>query len=71
MKARFLLICFHYLLIEIGTDHPFFPPLDAGESEWLSVRLNSQAVKSAFGDNSTTAEAIMGGNAMRVLHLGK
>ncbi|KAF1345821.1 2-amino-3-carboxymuconate-6-semialdehyde decarboxylase-like protein [Delphinella strobiligena] len=52
-----------------GTDHPFFPPLDEGEDEWLSVKLNSNAVKSVFKGDDKTAEAIMGGNAVRILHL--
>lgn len=51
-----------------GTDHPFFPPLD-GEKEWLSVKMNSEAVGKAFTDDSKKAEAIMGGNAIRVLNL--
>ena len=56
-------------LMLTGTDHPFFPPLDKSESQWLSVKLNSQAVQSAFGDNPETAAAIMGGNAMRIFRL--
>ncbi|TKA29150.1 hypothetical protein B0A50_03660 [Salinomyces thailandicus] len=52
-----------------GTDHPFFPPLDEGEDEWLSVKLNSQAVRSTFGNNTKIAEAIMGGNAKQILRL--
>jgi len=52
-----------------GTDHPFFPPLGEGEKEWLSVKMNSQAVKSVFADDQKSAEAIMGGNAVRILRL--
>ncbi|GAB7354217.1 hypothetical protein MBLNU459_g4761t1 [Dothideomycetes sp. NU459] len=52
-----------------GTDHPFFPPLDKSETEWLSVKQNSQAVKSVFGDDEKAADAIMGGNAVRILRL--
>lgn len=52
-----------------GTDHPFFPPLGQDEKEWLSVTLNSKAVRSAVGDDSKSANAIMGTNAMRVLRL--
>ena len=52
-----------------GTDHPFFPPLEEGETEWLSVTLNSKAVKSALGSDPKTAAAVMGGNAMRILRL--
>lgn len=50
-----------------GTDHPFFPPLGDGDNEWLSVKLNSQAVQSAV--DAKTAEAVMGGNAVRILRL--
>ena len=56
-------------LTTVGTDHPFFPPLGEGESEWLSVKLNSQAVNSVFKGSTKTAEAVMGGNAVRVLRL--
>lgn len=52
-----------------GTDHPFFPPLEGGEQEWLSVKMNSDAVKSAFADDKEAADAVMGGNAMRILKL--
>ncbi|THX04342.1 amidohydrolase 2 [Aureobasidium pullulans] len=52
-----------------GTDHPFFPPLEEGEKEWLSVRTNAEAVKSVFGVKE--AEDVMGGNAVRVLRLNE
>ena len=52
-----------------GTDHPFFPPLKEGEDEWLSVKLNTQAVQSAFGDDQKAADAVLGSNAKRVLRL--
>ena len=52
-----------------GTDHPFFPPLEEDETEWLSVTLNSKAVKKTFGDDPKTAQAIMGDNAVRILRL--
>ncbi|KAK1069154.1 hypothetical protein LTR33_010980 [Friedmanniomyces endolithicus] len=51
-----------------GTDHPFFPPLAEGETEWLSVKLNSQAVQTALEDKQM-ANAVMGGNAARILRL--
>lgn len=54
-----------------GTDHPFFPPLNQEDDQWLSVTLNSKAVKSALGEDPKTVEAIMGGNAMRVLRLNE
>lgn len=53
----------------LGTDHPFFPPLEEGEEQWLSVSLNSKAVKSGFGGDTKATEAIMGGNAIRILRL--
>ena len=52
-----------------GTDHPFFPPLVDDGIEWLSVTLNSKAVKSAFGEDEEAAAAVMGGNAVRILRL--
>ncbi|KAI7330734.1 uracil-5-carboxylate decarboxylase [Hortaea werneckii] len=52
-----------------GTDHPFFPPLGEGEDEWLSVKLNTEAVQSAFGNDQKAADAILGSNAKRVLRL--
>ena len=53
-----------------GTDHPFFPPLGEGEKEWLSVKLNSDAVRSVFKNDEEAAKGVMGGNAVRVLRLG-
>ncbi|KAF2148468.1 uracil-5-carboxylate decarboxylase [Myriangium duriaei CBS 260.36] len=53
-----------------GTDHPFFPPLGEDEDEeWLSVKLNSQAVQSALGGDKAHVEAVMGGNAVKILRL--
>ncbi|KAK4554408.1 hypothetical protein LTR86_008616 [Recurvomyces mirabilis] len=52
-----------------GTDHPFFPPLEEGEDEWLSVKSNSAAVHSALSGDSKMASAVMGDNAVRVLRL--
>ena len=53
-----------------GTDHPFFPPLGKEGEEWLSVKLNSDAVRSVFGEDERGAEAVMGGNAVKILRLG-
>ena len=53
----------------VGTDHPFFPPLKGDEKEWLSVTLNSKAVKTALRADPKSADAVMGGNAMRILRL--
>ncbi|KAK8209578.1 uracil-5-carboxylate decarboxylase [Phyllosticta capitalensis] len=52
-----------------GTDHPFFPPLDEDETEWLSVKSNYAAIKSAFDGNESAAKAVLGGNAVRILKL--
>ncbi|KAL3964573.1 hypothetical protein ACCO45_001577 [Purpureocillium lilacinum] len=53
-----------------GTDHPFFPPLQANEKGlWESVSLNAEAVTKAVGEGSAEAKAIMGGNAVRILRL--
>ncbi|KAK0621240.1 hypothetical protein B0T17DRAFT_533382 [Bombardia bombarda] len=53
-----------------GTDHPFFPPLTSDEQgEWESVTLNAAAVSKAIGEGTAENEAIMGGNAVRVLRL--
>ncbi|PGG96736.1 hypothetical protein AJ79_09464 [Helicocarpus griseus UAMH5409] len=52
-----------------GTDHPFFPPLDGNDGEWLSVTTNRKAIDGAFGAESDAAKAILGGNAVRILHL--
>ena len=55
---------------DLGTDHPFFPPLgEEKEQEWLSVKLNSQAVKAALGADQAQVEAIMGANAITALRL--
>ncbi|KAI9876864.1 MAG: hypothetical protein M1830_005427 [Pleopsidium flavum] len=50
-----------------GTDHPFFPPLDQDEREWLSVKTNYQAVKDAFKEDQKAADGVLGGNAVRIL----
>ncbi|EOD43304.1 uracil-5-carboxylate decarboxylase [Neofusicoccum parvum] len=52
-----------------GTDHPFFPPLDPGETEWLSVKTNYAAIEKAFGGDVAAADAVLGGNAARILRL--
>lgn len=50
-----------------GTDHPFFPPL-RGEKEWPSVTSNVKAVREGLGEDAGI-DAVMGGNAARVLNL--
>ncbi|KAK6521129.1 hypothetical protein TWF506_001360 [Arthrobotrys conoides] len=57
-----------------GTDHPFFPPLEPAEGEeqeqkWLSVTTNYKAIREAFGPEKEQAEAVLGGNAIRLLRL--
>ncbi|MCJ1415651.1 hypothetical protein MMC32_001983 [Xylographa parallela] len=54
-----------------GTDHPFFPPVGEGEGEgeWLSVRMNVEAVEGVFGGDREGAEGVLGGNAVRLLGL--
>ncbi|RMZ77843.1 hypothetical protein DV737_g4155, partial [Chaetothyriales sp. CBS 132003] len=52
-----------------GTDHPFFPPLKSGAGSWLSVTHNYDAIAAVAGADSKDAEAILGGNAVRLLNL--
>jgi aminocarboxymuconate-semialdehyde decarboxylase len=52
-----------------GTDHPFFPPLEEGGTEWLSVKTNYEAIRAGFGEGTEAANAILGGNAIQILHL--
>ncbi|MCJ1407512.1 hypothetical protein MMC19_001583 [Ptychographa xylographoides] len=55
-----------------GTDHPFFPPVGeqvGGEKQWLSVKMNVDAVWGAFGEDRLGAEGVLGGNAIRLLGL--
>jgi predicted TIM-barrel fold metal-dependent hydrolase len=52
--------------VMFGTDHPFFPPLNEKDGKWLSVESNRDAIGGAGGN---AVEAILGGNAVRVLGL--
>ncbi|MCJ1401610.1 hypothetical protein MMC11_004826 [Xylographa trunciseda] len=55
-----------------GTDHPFFPPVGDEEEDggqWLSVRMNVDAVTEAFKGDEAGAEGVLGGNAVRLLGL--
>jgi aminocarboxymuconate-semialdehyde decarboxylase len=55
-----------------GTDHPFFPPIETaetGEEEWLSVKLNIEAVEKAFASDREGADGVLGLNAIRLLDL--
>ncbi|KAF8476838.1 hypothetical protein BDZ91DRAFT_805023 [Kalaharituber pfeilii] len=57
--------------ILFGTDHPFFPPLtkedEVEKEKWLSVTTNYKAIRAAFDNEG--AEAMLGGNAVRLLRL--
>jgi aminocarboxymuconate-semialdehyde decarboxylase len=53
----------------IGTDHPFFPPLAFEAKEWASVTTNYDAISRAFEGDKMNADAVLGGNAIRVLRL--
>jgi predicted TIM-barrel fold metal-dependent hydrolase len=59
------------VVLNSGTDHPFFPPLGDTEGEWLSVTMNRSAISSAFGENTDAAKSILGGNAVEILGLEK
>jgi aminocarboxymuconate-semialdehyde decarboxylase len=54
-----------------GTDHPFFPPLkgEGGAEAWLSVTTNFGAIRKAFEGDKEKSQAVLGGNAMRLLKL--
>ncbi|KAJ5356158.1 Amidohydrolase 2 [Penicillium concentricum] len=52
-----------------GTDHPFFPPLNEGEKEWISVTTNYKAIDATFEGQQEAVAAVLGGNAARVLKL--
>ncbi|KXT13442.1 hypothetical protein AC579_9902 [Pseudocercospora musae] len=55
--------------IMFGTDHPFFPPLEGEDDQWLSVTSNMAATQGALGEDTKTAQDIMGENAVRILRL--
>jgi hypothetical protein len=55
--------------VDLGTDHPFFPPLDGRDEKWLSVSLNCDAISATFGEDTDAAKAILGGNAVKILNL--
>lgn len=52
-----------------GTDHPFFPPLDEGAEEWISVKTNVSSIEKAFGEDDQAIAAVLGGNAIDLLKL--
>jgi hypothetical protein len=53
----------------IGTDHPFFPPLEEDTKEWHSVNANYGAIAKAFVGEDRRAQDVLGGNAVRILRL--
>jgi aminocarboxymuconate-semialdehyde decarboxylase len=55
-------------MLNTGTDHPFFPPLDEKESKWMSVESNSLAIRKGMGEVAE-ANAILGNNAKEILRL--
>jgi len=55
--------------VMFGTDHPFFPPLEGEGEQWLSVTTNYGAIKKAFPGNGEKSQAVLGGNAIRLLKL--
>ncbi|KAJ5098516.1 2-amino-3-carboxymuconate-6-semialdehyde decarboxylase [Penicillium argentinense] len=52
-----------------GTDHPFFPPLNDHDGQWMSVTTNFNAIYASLKDAPASAEAIVGDNAVRILNL--
>ena len=54
--------------VVFGTDHPFFPPLDEGTEDWVSVRTISRAVENSFAAGNGT-EKVYGKNAETLLKL--
>ena len=53
----------------LGTDHPFFPPLEEQATEWASVNTNYQAIRAAFGDDEKSMHDVLGNNAVTILNL--
>ena len=53
----------------LGTDHPFFPPLEEQATEWASVNTNYQAIRAAFGDDEKSIHDVLGNNAVTILNL--
>jgi aminocarboxymuconate-semialdehyde decarboxylase len=53
----------------VGTDHPFFPPLEEDAKEWHSVNANYGAISKAFSTDDKKAQDVLGGNAVRILRL--
>ncbi|KXT05393.1 hypothetical protein AC578_11092 [Pseudocercospora eumusae] len=69
LQASFDFLTYIYRIM-FGTDHPFFPPLQGEDDQWLSVTSNMAAIQGALGEGTKTAQDIMGDNAVRILRLG-
>lgn len=70
ISLLFLSLAKNFYLTVIGTDHPFFPPLDGKEDEpWLSVTTNFKAIEASFGEDKDAVRAVLGGNAVHILNL--
>jgi len=54
--------------ILFGTDHPFFPPLQATD-KWRSVVDNLDAIEGVQGWSEADKDGVRGGNALRVFGL--
>jgi aminocarboxymuconate-semialdehyde decarboxylase len=52
-----------------GTDHPFFPPLDAAAKKRPSMMVVRDAVAEAYGGEREVYGRIMGGNAVSAFNL--
>lgn len=52
-----------------GTDHPFFPPLDEGAKEWVSVKTNVNVIEKALEGNNNAIRAVLGTNSIELLGL--
>ena len=53
-----------------GTDHPFFPPLDVGESgRWRSVVENLEAIDGVAGWSAVDRAGVKGANALELFGL--
>lgn len=50
-----------------GTDHPFFPPLDEGAKEWVSVQVNVTAIEKALDGDDGAVRAVLGLNVLECL----
>ncbi|PCG95681.1 Amidohydrolase 2 [Penicillium occitanis (nom. inval.)] len=52
-----------------GTDNPFFPPLSEEDATWPSVTTNYKAIEGTLSTDKEAVNAVLGGNAIRILNL--